>query len=114
MCQKVFKRNGPFRGICFLQWSVRRPEHPHSRKLWRIPSNGVVKRNTTLTLVIKNMATGSKLSVVWKPKTGKTIKRTVTVRNGKASVKTPSKRGTYTLSVTYRGKVLLKKTVRVK
>jgi hypothetical protein len=72
-----------------------------------------VKHSTTLTLVVKNIAAGSKLSAAWKPKKGKTIKRTATVKNGKTSVQAPGKRGRYALSVTYRGKVLLKKTIRV-
>lgn len=72
-----------------------------------------VRHSTTLTLVVKNIAAGSKLSAAWKPRKGKTIKRTATVKNGKASVKAPGKRGRYALSVTYRGKVLLKKTIRV-
>jgi hypothetical protein len=64
-------------------------------------------------MIFKRISSGEKVVVRWKPDKGKATTRTVTVKKSIARVTAPKARGRYKLTVTYRGKVLAKKTVRV-
>lgn len=69
-----------------------------------------VKRNKKLTLIVTNVASAVSVKATWKPKKGKPTTRIGTVHNNKATIKAPKKKGSYKLTVTYLGKVLINKT----
>lgn len=67
-----------------------------------------VRRGKSLTIRLKGVPNKAKLVVRWKPKRGKTVRRTVTVSKSRVRVVAPKKKGRYRVTVSYKGRALVK------
>lgn len=67
-----------------------------------------VKRGKRLTVHVVGVPNRARLVVSWKPRRGKAVAATALVTKGRALVVAPKKRGRYRVTVTYKGRVLVR------
>lgn len=72
-----------------------------------LSASGVVRRKF-VTIRVTNVPAKAKVTVTWRPKRGKATRQAVTVNRSLARTKAPAIAGPYRVSVTYKGKTLLR------
>jgi len=79
----------------------------------KVSLRSAVSRSRSLSLSFANVADGAKVTVTFRPKKGAKTVRSAKVKRGKATVKPPARKGTYSVTVSVAGRKVATRTVRV-